>query len=177
MKTFTKLKTVILVLSIVAVSAASCKKDSTEKKAQAGAATVTASNYGIDGGGSGKFNSTAAAIVKVGPVFNVTAIIDGGKQSININLLGVTTAKEYDLDAGNSSGNVAYMFNDYQKTTEGFSTQNSSSTSMIGGGKVTITKLTDTEAEGTFYIVAHNAAGKAAYAENGTFKGTITTGK
>ncbi|RYZ99458.1 MAG: hypothetical protein EOP47_16705 [Sphingobacteriaceae bacterium] len=173
MKTFNKLKAVILLLAVVAVSATSCKKDKTEKP-KAGAATVAVGNYGFDGGSSGKFSSTAAAIVKIGPIFNVTAIIDGGKQSININLLGVTGVKEYDLDAGNASGNVAYMFKDFQKTTEGYSTQNSSAASVIGGGKVNITKLTDTEAEGTFYVIAYNSAKQEAFAENGTFKGTIT---
>ncbi|RYD90220.1 MAG: hypothetical protein EOP54_24310 [Sphingobacteriales bacterium] len=174
MKTFNKLRTTILFLSLIAVSVTSCKKDDDDKEPTAGKATVAAGNYGFDGGSSGKFSSNAAAIVKVGPVFNVTAIIDGGKQSININLLGVTGEADYDLDAGNTSGNVAYMFKDYTVTTDGYSTQNPATGGMIGGGKVKITKLTDTEAEGTFFIVAHNAAGKEAYAENGTFKGTIT---
>jgi hypothetical protein len=174
MKTLNTFIKSFLLIAMVAVAATACKKGNEDKEPTAGSATVTASAYGFDGAGLGEYKSLGAAIVKIGPILNITSIRTDGKQSININLLAVTGVKEYDLDEGNSSGNVAYMFKDYQKTMEGYSTQNSSSTSMIGGGKVNITKLTDTEAEGTFYIIAHNDAGKAAYVENGKFKGTIT---
>lgn len=169
----TTLKTAILFVSFIAVAATSCKKDKKEPEGKAGAATVTASLLGF-GSSSAKFESNAAAIVKIGPIFNVTAIKNNSIESININLLGVTGTGEYDLDEGNSSGNVAYLFKDFKKTTEGYSTQLSSSSSVIGGGKVNITKLTDTEAEGTFYIIAHNDAGEDAWVENGKFSGKIT---
>jgi hypothetical protein len=53
-----------------------------------------------------------------------------------------------------------------------YSTDNSSG-NMMGGGQVLISSLTATDAEGTFSIVSYNSAGKAAFAEQGTFKGHV----
>ncbi|RWY55768.1 hypothetical protein [Mucilaginibacter gilvus] len=171
-----KLKGAILLAMIVAITGmSSCKKDGTSNPTGV-AATVKASNFGFDGTGATTFTSTAAGMVKVGNLLTISAIKDGTTQSISIVLSNVTAPGTFSLLQDNADGNGAIISKDYTKPTDtalNYSTDNASSTSVKGGGEVKITSLTSTTAEGTFYIVAHNAAGKDAFAEQGTFTGKL----
>ena len=171
------LKLSVIVLALVAVGAASCKKDSTTPKAGV-AASVTADNYGFDGGGGSAFKSTQAGIVVAAGTFSISAIKDGTTQSLSIVLLGATTTGTYSLDQGNSAGNGAVITKDYTKPTDNtlsYTTDNDDGHGIKGGGKVVITKLTSTEAEGTFYFTGYNSAGKAGFTEQGKFSGKINS--
>ncbi|RYZ98750.1 MAG: hypothetical protein EOP47_18570 [Sphingobacteriaceae bacterium] len=176
MKTISTLKTTILFLALAAVSFSSCKKDSDKKVSKGKFATVTVKRYAFDGGAAAEFKSTAAVIAVAGPIFTFTAVKDGLKESITIALYGKIGVGTYSLDQDNASGNGAVMFKDFNKSSD--PTYAYSTGEQRGdGGEVKITKLTDTEIEGTFFIVAHNSAGKGAYAEQGSFSGAITTVK
>jgi len=168
-----------VIIALIAIAGVSCKKDGDDNNpgGGTGSATVSASLYGFDGTGGTTFKSTTAGIVKVGNVFTLTAIKDGTNESITIILPNVTATGKYDLLEGNASGNGAIMSKDYTKPTDGllnYKTDAVTTATMRGGGEVNITALTATSAEGTFYIIAHNSAGKDAFVENGTFKGTVT---
>lgn len=172
-----QIKGLAIIALLIAVTGISCKKDDATPGGGSGSATVTASLYGYDGTGGAAFKSTAAGIVKLGTIFTLTAIKDGTNESITIILPNVTGTGKYDLLEGNASGNGAIMSKDYTKPSDGalnYKTDAVTTASMRGGGEVNITSLTATSAEGTFYIVAHNASGKEAFVENGTFKGTVT---
>jgi hypothetical protein len=175
--TMKKIQGAILLAMMVAVTGiSSCKKDSSNNPSGNGAATVKAANYGFDGTGGAAFSSTAAGIVKLGNVFTITAVKDGTKESITIVLNNVTSTGTFDLLQDNTSGHGAIISKDYTKPTDGalnYSTDNPSSTGVKGGGEVKITSLTSTTAEGTFYIVGHNSAGKDGFAEQGTFTGKV----
>ncbi|MEO7211581.1 hypothetical protein [Mucilaginibacter sp.] len=171
-----KIKGVILLAMIVAVTGiSSCKKDGSNNPS-GGAATVKATNYGFDGTGGAAFSSTAAGIVKLGNILTITAVKDGTKESITIVLNNVTGTGTFDLLQDNTSGHGAIISKDYTKPADGtlnYSTDLPSSTGVKGGGEVKITSLTSTTAEGTFYIVGHNSAGKDGFAEQGTFTGKV----
>lgn len=173
-----KLKGILALITLIAITGTSCKKDDAGNNPSAsGSATVTASNFGFDGVGATTFNSTAAGMVQVGNIFTLSAIKDGTTQSISIVLGNVTGTGTFDLLQGNTAGNGAIITKDYTKPTDAtlnYSTDLPGSTSVKGGGQVKITAYTATSAEGTFYIVAHNSAGKDAFVEQGTFKGTLT---
>lgn len=171
-----KIKGAFIITMLIAVTAVSCKKDKTDPKDNTGgAATVSAGGYGFDGTNSSAFKSTKAGIVQVGTVWTLTAIKDGGSESITIVLGNVTGTGTYKLDQGNNNGNGAIMLKDYKVADANahYSTELPSTNGMTGGGEVIISKLTGTETEGTFYIVAHNAAGKEAFVEQGKFSGTL----
>jgi hypothetical protein len=173
-----KIKGAVVIALLIAITGISCKKDDATTNNGGGAATVTATNYGFDGTGGAEFKSTAAGIVKVGNLFTLTAVKDGSNQSITIILPNVTATGKYDLLEGNADGNGAIMSKDYKSPADGtlnYTTEAVVAAGMRGGGEVNITKLTATEAEGTFYIIAHNSAGKEAFVENGKFTGTVTT--
>ncbi|RCH55523.1 hypothetical protein DJ568_06420 [Mucilaginibacter hurinus] len=176
MKTFNKLKAILLIVLIVAVSATSCKKDKDTKTSNGQFATVTAKRFAFGSGAVAEFKSTAAVVAKAGPIFTMTAVRDGLKESITIALYGATGTGTYSLNKDNSTGNGAVMYKDFQNTTNKkliYTTGEKNS----GGGQVKITKLTDTEIEGTFFIVAHNEDGEEAFVEQGEFSGKITTVK
>jgi hypothetical protein len=167
----------IVLLALVISGLTSCKKDSTTPKAGV-AASVTADNYGFDGSGGAAFKSTQAGIVVAAGTFTVSAIKDGTTQSMSIVLIGATTTGTYSLDQGNTAGNGALITKDYTKPTDNtlsYSTDNDDLHGVKGGGKVVITKLTSTEAEGTFYFTGYNSAGKAGFAEQGKFSGKINS--
>lgn len=143
----------------------------------AGSATLTAGNYGFDGGNSGKFSSTAAGIVKTSAagttILTISGIKDGGKESINMVLYGDVKVQTYKLGSGSQSGIV--IRKDYQNVTDqsmSYSTDNDSPT-MTGGGEVKITSVNGNKIEGEFYAVCHNNSGKEAFAEQGKFSGTV----
>jgi ribosomal protein L33 len=171
-----KLKGAFIITMLIAVTVISCKKDdgNTDDNV-AGAATVTAGNYGFDGTGGASFKSTKAGIVQVGTLWTLSAIKDGSNESISIVLGNVTATGTYKLDQGNNDGNGAIMLKDYTSATGlgSYSTDLAATGGMTGGGEVKITKLTATEAEGEFYIVAHNSAGKDAFVEQGKFSGKL----
>ena len=172
-----KLKHAFILTMLIAVTAVSCKKDDGDVKSSAGAVTVTAGNYGFDGVNGTNFKSSKAAIVQVGTLWTLTAIRDNGNESITIVLGNVTAAGTFDLSQGNNVGNGAILLKDYTKTADpllNYSTDFPATGGMTGGGQVKITKLTDTEAEGEFYIVAHTQAGKEAFVEQGKFTGKLT---
>ncbi|WP_295793444.1 hypothetical protein [Mucilaginibacter sp.] len=171
------LKSSIILFAIVVAGLTSCKKDSTTPKAGV-AASLTADNYGFDGGGGAAFKSTQAGIVVAAGTFTVSAIKDGTTQSMSIVLIGATTTGTYSLDQGNTAGNGALITKDYTKPTDNtlsYSTDNDDLHGVKGGGKVVITKFTSTEAEGTFYFTGYNSAGKAGFAEQGKFSGKINS--
>lgn len=171
-----KLKHAFILTMLIAVTAVSCKKDDGDTNNSAGgSATVTAGGFGFDGTGAAAFKSTKAGIVQVGTLWTLSAIKDGSNESISIVLANVTGTGTYKLDQGNNEGNGAILLKDYKTATGvgSYSTDLPATGGMTGGGEVKITKLTATEAEGEFYIVAHNSAGKDAFAEQGKFTGKL----
>ncbi len=175
MKNFTRS---LALICLVSIAFTACKKDKNKTNTPTGqGATVTAKNFGFDGAGGSSFTASAAGIVKVGPVFTISAVRDNSTNAISIVLYNITQPGTYTLDADNSDGNGAIISKN--NTTPGdlssnYSTGNSGG-GNIGGGQVVITKLTATDAEGTFYITGYNNAGKAAFAEQGAFKGHVNT--
>jgi hypothetical protein len=106
--------------------------------------------------------------------FSVTAIKDNSNESINIILLKNAAVGKISLGPGQNNGGII-ISKDYTKAADGtinYSTDNSTAGKQ-GGGEVNITKLDGNSVEGTFYAVAYNSAGKEAFVEQGTFKGTI----
>ncbi len=176
-------KTMICALmAITVLSSTSCTKEKkttppTTPTTSGYPATMSAANYGFDGTGGTSFSSAAAGIVQTSVSFSITGIKDGTNESINIILVGVTDTGTYSLDKDNTAGHGAIISKDYTKPSDLALNYNTTGTEAgtgnIGGGKVKITTLTATDAEGTFYIIGYNNAGKAAFAEQGTFKGKI----
>jgi len=143
-----------------------------------GSAALTAEQYGFDGGHSGKFSSTKAGIVKTSAagmtIITISAIRDGGNESINMVLYGdVAANKTYVLGSGSQNGIV--IRKDYQNVTDqtkSYSTDNNGTT-LTGGGEVKITSVDGNKIEGTFYAIAFNNLKSEAYAEQGKFSGTV----
>lgn len=172
-------KFLLSTMAIAILFTAACKKDNnTNEIATGGAATVTAGNYGFDGSASlGKFSSTKAGITQVSingvTSFNVTAIRDGGNESITLILLKKAAVGKVPFGPALSNGGII-ISKDYTKAGDGalnYSTDNSGT--MSGGGEVNFTKVDGNNVEGTFYAVAYNNAKKEAFVEQGSFKGTI----
>lgn len=154
-----------------------CTKDSSSTITGV-AGTMSASSYGFDGSNSGKFTSSAAGIVKATatgtPITTISAIRDGGKESINIVLFkDVTVIGVIKLGPGYTNGGIS-ITKDYTSASDRsiIYTTNNSTTANQGGGEVNITKVDGKNIEGTFYFIAYNSAGNLAFAEQGTFKGT-----
>jgi len=173
-------KLILNTLAIALLFTAACKKDNTTNDitTAGGAATVTAGNYGFDGSASlGKFSSTKAGITQATAAgittFNVTAIRDGGNESITLILLKKAAVGK--VQFGPTLGNGGIIISkDYTKAGDGalnYSTDNSGA--MSGGGEVNFTKVDGNSVEGTFYAVAYNNARKEAFVEQGSVKGTI----
>ncbi|MCG2793070.1 MAG: DUF6252 family protein [Weeksellaceae bacterium] len=159
----------------------SCNRNDDEETGgnnSGGSATLTAEQYGFDGAHSGKFTSTKAGIAKTSAagitILTISAIRDGGNESINMVLYGdVTAPKTYTLGSGSQNGIV--IRKEYQNVadlTKSYSTDNNG-TMMSGGGEVKITSVAGNKIEGTFYAVGFNSAKSEAYAEQGKFSGTI----
>ncbi|GAB2683766.1 hypothetical protein GCM10027037_00950 [Mucilaginibacter koreensis] len=173
-------KLTMAVLLLAVLGTAACKKDKdedTSASATGAAATVTAGNYGFDGGSSGKFSSTKAGMTQVTAAgittFSISAIKDGSNESISIVLLKKVAVGKYALGPSQSNGGII-ISKDYTKAADGtmnYSTDNSGT--MAGGGEVNITKVDGSSVEGTFYAIAYNSARKESFAEQGSFKGTI----
>lgn len=172
-------KSIFNILTLVVLFASACKKDNKENPtATGGAATVTAGNYGFDGSASlGKFSSTKAGITQLSAqgitTFTVTAIKDGGNESITIILLNKAAVGKVQLGPALSNGGII-ISKDYTKAGDGainYSTDKSGN--MAGGGEVNFTKVDGKSVEGTFYAVAYNNARKEAFVEQGSFSGKI----
>ncbi|MEE1944518.1 hypothetical protein VRU48_05320 [Pedobacter sp. KR3-3] len=172
-----------LMMAVCTLFFTACKKntDSPEEPATGGgSATLTASNYGVDGTASGKFSATKAGITQTTvagvTTFAISAIKDGSNESINIIVPRKITATGKITFVYNDSSNGGITFSkDYTKPADGalnYKTDAFNSTTK-GGGELNITKLDGSKIEGTFYFVAINANGKEAWAENGAFSGTI----
>ena len=175
-------KALILMLSVSLLIVASCKKDNNEEPSTTGGSgTLTATNYGFDSNGTaGKFTSTKLGITQTTAagitVFALSAIKDGSNESISIivNRKIATTGKITFVYNDSSNGGITFS-KDYTKPADGslnYKTDASNSTTK-GGGELNITKFDGDKIEGTFNFVAINANGKEAWAENGSFSGTI----
>lgn len=150
----------------------------TDENSSGGNATLIADNYGFDGAHLGKFSSTKAGIVRTSAsgmtIITISAIRDGGNESINMVLYGdVAVNKTYALGSGSQNGIV--IRKDYQNVTDqakSYSTDNNGAT-LTGGGEVKITVVNGNNIEGTFYAIAFNNVKSEGYAEQGKFSGTI----
>lgn len=173
------MKNLLLTTLLISALFFGCKKAEDTASALGVSGTITASGYGFDGTNAGKFTSSVAGIVKVtaagSTIITISGIRDGGKESISIVLLkDVTTTGGIKLGPAYPNGGIT-ITKDYTNVSDRtiiYSTDQNSTT-MQGGGEVNITKIEGKTLEGTFNFVAHNSAGKEAYAEQGTFKGTI----
>ncbi|TZF86322.1 hypothetical protein FW774_04545 (plasmid) [Pedobacter sp. BS3] len=175
---FTQTITACILISLLAIGG--CKKDKDNDDAVGGSGTVTVERLGIGSGTPGKFSSTAAGIIQVTAagvtVFTVTAIKDGSKESITAIINHKITGSEtIDLSYNNAEGSGIIYSKDYTKPADG--TLNYKTTNFgagyKGGGQLKITKLDGSKVEGEFYFSAYNTAGESAWAEQGTFSGTI----
>lgn len=152
--------------------------ENTDEPTAGASATLTAEQYGFDGAHSGKYTSTKAGIVRTSAagmtIISISAIRDGGNESINMVLYGdVAVNKTYALGSGSQSGII--IRKDYQNVTDqskSYSTDNNGA-NMTGGGEVKITSVNGNKIEGTFYAVGFNNAKSEAYAEQGKFSGMI----
>ncbi len=176
------MKNIFILFLATFLGATACKKDNATDTptASGGAATVTAGNYGFDGSVSlGRFSSTKAGIAQVSlngvSTFSISAIRDGGNESISIIVLRkITATGKISFGPSLSNGGIT-ISKDYTKPADltlVYSTDRSTNLKS-GGGELNITKLDGNSVEGTFYAVAYNSAGKEAFVEQGTFKGTI----
>lgn len=173
-------KTLIIAFVVSGLLLGGCKKDKNNDDVSGGSGTVTAENYGVDGGAASKFTSSKAGITQttVGGIstFTITAIKDGSNECITAVVLHKITGTEtINLIYNNAEGSGITFSKDYTKPADAalnYKTTNTSST-MKGGGELKITKLDGDKVEGTFYFVAINNAGKEAWAEQGKFSGTI----
>lgn len=156
-----------------------CKKDGGTKQDVTGA-KVNAERYGVDGAASGKFTSTNAGIVQTTVAgissFTITAIKDGSNECITAVVLHKITGPErINLIYNNAEGSGITYSKDYTKPSDAnlnYKTTNGNATTK-GGGELNITKFDGKNVEGTFYFVAVNGSGKEAWAEQGSFSGTI----
>lgn len=154
----------------------SCKKDEESPVEAAATVTVTTSLLGFDGVNGTAFKSTTAKVTKTGNTYTLVAGEDGAKRGITIVLNNVTATGTFSLDKGNASANSATLTKDNTSTdaTLSYKTDGVSTTGMIGGGTVTISKLSETEIEAKFFIIAFNSAKKDSFVENGAFTGKLT---
>jgi hypothetical protein len=166
-------------LMLVAIISSCKKNDSTDTATTSGSATVSVSNYGFDGGTSGKFSSTKAGITQVTAggitTFTISAIKDGSNESISIVVLQkITTTGRIALPYNGGIGGII-ISKDYTKPADvaiNYSTEKYSP-NVKGGGEIVITKLDGNKVEGTFSGTAVNGSGAVAFVEQGTFAGTI----
>lgn len=172
------MKKLLFALLATSLLFTACKKDDNGSNPTGGGSTLAAQHYGFDGANAGAFNSTAAGIVKTSAAgittLAISGIRNGGTESINIILYGDFSVPGT-FAVGSGTGNGIVIRKDYQNVTDfskSYSTDNDSPT-MAGGGEVKITVVNGTHIEGTFYAVAHNSTGSEAYAEQGTFSGTV----
>lgn len=170
-----KIKTTLLALTILTTIFASCKKDEETPEAIA-TVTVTTSLLGFDGVNGTAFKSTTAKVTKAGNTYTLVAGEDGAKRGITIVLNNITATGTYTLDKGNAALNIATLTKDNTSTdaTLSYKTDGVSTTGVIGGGSVIISKLSDTEIEAKFFIIAYNTAKKESFVENGAFTGKLT---
>ncbi len=183
MKLTKTIATAILFIAFFSLISFSCKKDNattTPTTTGGGAATVNG-NYGFDGARLTAFASTKAGIVQTTLAgitsFNISAVRDGGNESISIialkNITGPTTI---DFNPSLSNGGII-ISKDYTKAgdqTANYSTDNNGPAGAKGGGQLKITAYDGTNVEGTFYAIAYNGSGSIASVEQGTFKGKVT---
>ena len=172
------MKNLLLSSLLMSVLLFGCTKDQSVTTTGA-SGTMSASSYGFDGTNSGKFTSSATGIVKVTAIgttiTTISGIRDGGKESISIVLFkDVTTTGGIKLGPAYTNGGIS-ITKDYANANDRtiiYTTDNSTAANQ-GGGEVNITKVDGKNIEGTFYFTANNSAGKVAFAEQGTFKGTV----
>ncbi|RFZ92130.1 hypothetical protein D0C36_11850 [Mucilaginibacter conchicola] len=178
-----KIKGALFITMLIAVSAISCKKDKSGVDNGTAAATVTAGNYGFDGGSKGEFKASTAVLANLNGIFTMTAVKQSTSEQITIALYNINGIGKYSLDPNNNTnvGSAAIISKDFNKAGDAalnYSTGEDGPRGAIGGGEVNITKLTSTEVEGTFYIIAYNNSGQEAFVENGKFSGKLSaTGK
>ena len=171
-------RTAISLAMLLVLAITSCKKNDVNTPTSTTAGTVTAGNYGFDGSATlGKFTSTKATFTKVTAnnttTFTVTAVKDGSNEAITIVLLGTPTVGKTSF-GGTLPGSIT-ISKDYSKPSDlslNYSTERGSNTAR-GGGEIIFTKVDGNIVEGTFYAVGYNNANKEAFAEQGTFSGTI----
>ncbi|MEO6583774.1 MAG: hypothetical protein ABIO05_05590 [Ferruginibacter sp.] len=171
-----------LVFTFLLLSVISCSKDNAPAPPTGiGGAAIVNGNYGFDGNRLTQFACTKAGIVQTNVAgissFNISAIRDGGNESITIiafkNITGPTTV---DFSAALSNGGIM-ISKDYSKPGDqalNYSTDNNGSGGTKGGGQMKVTAFDGTNIEGTFYAVAYNGTGSIAAVEQGTFKGKVT---
>lgn len=170
-----KIKISLLALSIFGSIVISCKKNDDATTNANATVTVTTSALGFDGAAGAGFKSSAGKVVKNGTTYTLSAVEDNAKRSITIVVNNVSATGTFTLDKGNANANIATLVKDNTSSdaTLTYKTDGTSTAGSIGGGSVQITKLTDTEIEGKFFVVAYNSAKIAAYVENGAFSGKI----
>lgn len=177
-------KTLLVAFVVSGLLLGGCKKDKNGDDIP-GNSTLTAGNYGFDGGSSGKFSSTTATFIKsqattgggstTTNVLTISGTKDGGKEAIVIAIFytGTLATGNMKLGAAYTSGNVAIIKDNTDPRATTYSTNNSGT---AGGGvaEVVITKVDGDNIEGTFTVFsAYNSSQKQAFAEQGTFSGTI----
>ena len=176
---FSRTYVVMIAMFTLAVS---CKKDDGTSTGTGTGAEVTC-RYGFDGTSGTDFKSTKAGIIQttVGGIttFAISAIRDGGNESITITLLKkVTAVGKIQFGPSLTNGGIV-ISKDYTKPAD-ISLNYSSdlkgpgnTNAMIAGGEVVITKLDGNYVEGTFSVLCYNGNAKEAFAEQGKFKGNI----
>lgn len=157
-----------------------CKKDKKDDEVSSGSSTVKVERLGIGSGAYSQFTSTKAGIAQVTAggvtVFTITAIKDGSNECITAVINHkITATGTIDLSYNNTEGSGITYAKDYTKPADAalnYKTTNYG-TAYKGGGRLVITKLDGDKVEGDFSFSAYNSAGESAWAENGTFSGTI----
>ena len=171
-----KITTILLGFTILTSVFFSCKKDEETPANATATVTVTTSLLGFDGVNGTAFKSSTAKVTKTGNTYTLVAGEDGAKRGITIVLNNVTATGTFTLDKGNAAVNIATLAKDITSTDAALSykTDGTSATGVIGGGSVIISKLSDTEIDAKFFIIAYNAAKKESFVENGSFAGRLT---
>jgi hypothetical protein len=167
---------------LVAGMFGACKKDDSADPVHTsgGSATLTANLYGFDGGTGAKYTSSKAgitqAIVQGDTTFTISAIKDGSNECITIVALhGITsTGKITFVYNDSSNGGITFSKDHTKPMVDSLNYKTSGySANTKGGGELNITKIDGKKVEGTFYFIAVNNKGQEAWAENGSFSGTI----
>jgi len=175
------MKKILLITFVVSgLLLGGCKKDKSNDDVSGGSGTVTVERLGIGSGSYSKFSSTAAGITQVTvegvTVFTISAIKDGSKESITAVInQKITAPTTIDLSYNNANGSGIIYSKDYTKPADGalnYKTTNFGAYGK-GGGRLVITKLDGDKVEGNFSFTAWNDAGESAWAEAGSFSGTI----
>jgi len=171
-----KITITLLAFTVLTTLFFACKKDEETPANTTAIVTVTTSLLGFDGVNGTSFKSSNAKVTKLGNSYTLIAGEDGAKRGITITLNNVTAIGTFTLDKGNTSQNIAMLTKDNTSTdaTLSYKTDGVSATGVIGGGSVVISKLSDTEIEAKFFIIAYNAAKKESFVENGAFAGKLT---